>query len=65
MSITTTPPAVHTANITGSPGTTFAGIAAILAVVEHAMAGGMPTTQGGWIIMAGAIVSGIGGVLGR
>lgn len=60
-------PALAASNITDHPGSTYAGIGAILAVVSSSImsTGGMPTTTAGWLVFASTVLAGIGGILGR
>lgn len=65
MSGSAAPAALHPANITGSPGSTWAGVAAILGVVTSAMSSGLPTTQAAWIAFGVSIVSGVGAIFSK
>ena len=58
-------PVIHPSNILGSPGSTWAGVAAILGVVTSAMSSGLPTTQAGWITFGVAVVTGIGAIFSK
>lgn len=58
-------PALHTSNVLGSPGSTWAGAAAIFGVVTAAMGGGFPTTQAGWITFGVALATGVGAIFSR
>lgn len=68
MSGNTTPvttPTLHTSNVFGSPGSTWAGTASILAVVSSAMATGLPTNNAGWITFAVSLLTGIGAIFSK
>jgi len=65
MSGTTTPKAVGAANIFGSPGSTWAGGAAILSVVANAMQSGLPTNTAGWVSFAVSVLMGIGAIFSK
>lgn len=56
---------LHPDNVLGSPGTTWAGLAAILAVVSGALNHGVPIGVPGWIGFAVTIVSGIGAIFSK
>jgi len=57
---------MNTANITGSPGTTWAGIGALAAAASQTIAtNGLPTSTAGWITFGLSIVGGLGAILGR
>ena len=58
-------PALHASNIFGSPGSTWAGAAVIIAVVGNAMATGMPTTQAGWLAFVASILTGLGAAFSK
>jgi multidrug transporter EmrE-like cation transporter len=49
----------------GSPGSTWAGLGAILAVVSGAVNHGIPVDVPGWIGFTLTIISGIGAIFSR
>lgn len=53
---------LHFGNILGSPGSTWAGVAAIFAVVSGAMNHGLPTDPPGWVGFIVTIGTGIGAI---
>lgn len=58
-------PALHFSNILGSPGSTWSGAAAILAVLASAMSAGFPTTEAGWVTFVVAVVTGVGSIFSK
>lgn len=59
-------PAVALANVTGNPGSTFAGIGTLLLGASQAIQqGGLPTSTGGWVTFALAMFGGLLGMLGK
>ena len=66
MSSSLTQPALGTSNVTGSPGSTWAGAAAVLGTLASTMgAAGMPTSTPGWIGFAAAMLAGAGAIFSR
>lgn len=65
MSGSAAPAALHPSNVFGSPGSTWAGVAAILGVVTTAMSGGLPTSQAGWVTFGVSVVAGIGAIFSK
>lgn len=67
MSGTTPTPAVHPANIAGSPGSTWAGagVAIVGVVASMIQANGIPTTAAGWFMFLGSLATGIMAALGK
>jgi len=58
-------PALHPSNITGSLGSTWAGISTALIVVGQNVQNGPPTSLAGWIAVAAALLTSLGAVFGR
>lgn len=58
-------PMLHLSNVLGSPGATWAGVAAIAGVLAAAMHSGMPTSPPEWAAFIAALATGLGGVFGR
>jgi hypothetical protein len=56
---------LHPSNVLGSPGSTWAGLAGILAVVSGAVNHGIPVDVPGWIGFTLTIISGIGAIFSR
>ena len=57
---------LHPSNVTGSPGSTFAGIGVILASLGQVLAAGaLPTTPAGWIAIALQVLVGAGAAFGK
>ncbi len=66
MSSSLTPPALHLSNVAGSPGSTWAGAAAILGTLSTTMGSvGMPTSAGGWLGLLAALLAGVGAIFSR
>lgn len=57
--------ALHPDNVTGSPGSTWAGAAAILGVLSGALNHGVPVTVPGWIGFAVTVLTGIGAIFSK
>jgi hypothetical protein len=57
---------LSTANVTGSIGSTLAGVSAILAGLSNTvMSSGLPTTGFGWVTFVGSLLAGIGATFGK
>lgn len=69
MSVTTaaiTPPPFHLANVSNSPGSTFAGLAAIgAALLQSFSTNGLPATNADLFMIGAVVLSGIAGIFGR
>jgi len=61
-----TNPVLGFSNILSSPGSTWAGAAAILGVIANAMGtNGFPTSAQGWLGFGGSLVLGLGAIFSR
>ena len=58
-------PPLHPANVFGSPGSTWAGVAAFFAVLAGSMANGFPSSQAGWITFGVSVVTGVGAIFSK
>lgn len=60
------PPALHVDNVAASPGSTFAGLSALLFGLSNGVgAQGLPTTTAGWVTFGLASLGGLLGIFGR
>jgi hypothetical protein len=59
------PPLFHPSNISGSPASSMAGVAAILSVLSGALNHGVPTTAAGWFGVFLTVLSGVGAMFAR
>ena len=57
----------HYSNIKGSPGSTWAGVAAIFGIVSSTLGASthMPSTSGEWITLIVALVAGVGAIFSK
>ena len=60
-----TTPNLSWRNIFDSPGSSWAGLSAVLGVVASAMASGVPTTLGGWVTFGVAVATGLGAIFSK
>ena len=59
-------PALHLDNITGSPGTTFAGLGLWASAAMQALGtGGLPTSTAGWFVFGSQAIMGLLSIFGR
>jgi hypothetical protein len=59
-------PTLHPANITGSPTTTFLGLASLFQGAGQMLAtNGLPTNTVGWVVFGLSGLAGLFGILGK
>lgn len=57
---------MNASNITGSPGTTWAGLGALALTASQAIqTNGLPTSTAGWVSFGLGILGGLGAIFGR